>query len=327
MNSIPPEACIFYSPRFENYKKELPRGAKFIHIENIELYNGIFPYPNVLIKQRKKLKKLFSTISLATNNSSFIYYLPHYINHRDQIIGFHKSCLGFYFVEEGMPAYRSNFGKYDNLVKPSWWMNLLLLFTRVKIPKNITPLITNTNKYIGAIGINKKSFIKLQNRKEVEFKYTFNKNHLKTIPSNNCILAVDNVAGIPLLTNTYIECIKQTLTYILSIGYGSIYIKYHPDQKFDSEFKSLVKNICEEKQISYSVLNDDFFIENYVFHYPKTKVFGLLSATLLYADMFGAQVHCFSNLLKHQNIYDPMLFIMEDLREKGILSNRFRFIL
>ena len=101
-NSINLKDCIFYSPRIIKEHLNLKEKIDIIKIDNIELSKSRKQYALNLLRIlnfKKRINKKFK-------NQSYELYIPHIENKREQILIANKNCKHYYFVEEGIPAYR-----------------------------------------------------------------------------------------------------------------------------------------------------------------------------------------------------------------------------
>jgi len=309
--------CHFYSPRKLIDKSKLLEKHNIIGAE--ELCNlkfnekKIVESYNCLKKNKNFLKK---TIGMP-----FIIFLPHLINFREISIIHNHLCVGYYFVEEGLPAYRKDFGPFNSKTIPVAVSFLNLILNKNWIPTRIKALEMN-KKYLGCFGNFEYSFTHLRNRRLLKTRFKNEQCDKTIIPDGSHIFIFDQILVLNCSVEIYFKCIRNSLEKIKKNDISIVYIKYHPDLINNSIVRSRFNELCTLIEIDVITLNNDFFIEGFLSQRPNVFIYGLKSAVLLYAVMYGVRVICFSKTYRKLNENDSRIYSIENFfRDKKEFVN------
>ena len=270
----------------------------------------------IALKEDKKLsyynptkyKRIDEYINSLVKDNKYALYLPHIVAKDYHIIASHPNCMKINFIEEGLSSYvfqtrfkgelfyeKSILKQFSLLIKNTLYMNDRMRFFT---PKHFFDTAYFKRQKIEFFGLHHKSFNFIKNEKitilpnfiSSTFKEKSNKNYflLDALTENNL-----------LTTTTLIAALTSIIDKISS---KEIYIKFHPLQS--NEIKEQILIIIKHHNKNAIVLPDDLVLEEEL---KNTKdlliIHGFVSSLLLYAKIFGHEVHSYVDLLKEDNLF------------------------
>ena len=313
--------CHFYSPRSLIPSESDVKNINLLSLETIKnqsLKSSWKLFRNIIYNNR--------TVKKHTKNLNYIIFLPHLINLREQCLVFNKKCIGYCFVEEGVPAYRESARIYD-FVKPRYITRFInYLINGEQLHRVIETMNSSSKKFIFAFGNSKSSFSKINNKIILSNVFPKISSDIKELPLGSHLLIFDQIEALDCPKLIYFNCINIVLKNLKKENINKVYVKFHPDiAKNNKMIKDLI-SICERIEIAIIILENSFFIEGYLAHQPKINLYGLKSASLIYGDIFGANVFCYSKIYRSFGITDSKAYIIEELVKSKKLSNNLKFI-
>ena len=279
------ENCIFYSPRNINSTIHIKKEINFIEVENIQLTKS----RNHFFKNRLKTYSFINKINRQLNNTFYHLYIPHLINYREKLLLLNKKCKRYSFVEEGLPAYRSDFKSEAKNIRFS------LNYSNIHESK---PLRIDYTKYEGSYGTNEFAFHWMPKKKEV--KLNFNHDAYEKL---NASATYKNILGLDSPHtfsdfSIYLKCIRSLIDNHFPITEEILYLKFHPDYKKKSLLKNEIIKIFKDKNMVYEILDENMLIERYVQKNNNITLYNINSTLILYVLIAGGKAVQFGNELK-----------------------------
>ena len=279
------EDCIFYSPRKINSLISLKKELRFVAIESIQLIES----KRQIIKNRLKFYSFNKKTNCLLNHKFYNLYTPHLINYRERLLLLNKKCIGYYFVEEGMPAYRSDFKIHPDQNVTS------LKFAKVH---NLMPLGIDYSKYKGSFGTNNYAYNWMPNKNKIDLNFNHKQcDKISLSDKYNNILGIDSPNSFSDFS-VYLKCINALLLEVFVDRKMIIYLKFHPDYSVDFKLKNEIIQIFKSYYQKYEILKNDFFIEQYVQTRNNVKFYNINSSLIIYVLISGNEVFQFGSKFK-----------------------------
>jgi len=282
------ENCIFYSPRNINSSINIKKEIHFIEVDNIQLTKSRKQF----LRNRLKIYSFTKKINRQLNNTFYHLYIPHLLNYREKILLMNKKCQVYSFVEEGLPAYRSDFiiKSMDNLVSFG--------YSNIHDSK---PLGVDYRKYYASYGTNEFAFHWMPKKKEI--KLNFNHDAYEKL---NESATYKNILGIdsPHTFNdfsVYLKCIQSLIKDHSLKNEEIFYLKFHPDFEKKWPLKKEIIKIFEENKLNYEILDANMLIERYVQKNKNVTFYNISSTLILYVLFAGGKAIQFGNKYKQDD--------------------------
>ena len=282
------ENCIFYSPRNINSSINIKKEIHFIEVDNIQLTKSRKQF----LRNRLKIYSFTKKINRQLNNTFYHLYIPHLANYREKLLLLNEKCQRYSFVEEGLPAYRSDFKINAN-------NNVLSLnYSNIHESK---PLGIDHEKYEGAYGTNKYAFHWMPKKKQIKL----NCNH-EAYQKINSLVTCKNILGLDSPNSfsnfsVYLKCIRSLIRNNFPIEDELFYLKFHPDYEKQSLLKNKIIEVIKGENVSYEILDSNMMIERYIQKNKNVIFYNITSTLILYVLLAGGKAIQFGDRYKQSD--------------------------
>ncbi len=279
--------CFFYSPRTKKDCLNTSLPLNFIHLPPVYQLESKYNLLKIFAHE-KQIYQFRNSLNKQLKNKKFILYLPHLINFREKIIVSSSNCQNYFFVEEGLPAYRNDF-QLDNANKI----------------EKIGPLSNYKNKLSGTFGNHSLSF--QQNDftiKKIEFPLSFT-NEFKTIvafdlKNGDHVIAVDSPQAFENSSN-YLLSFLKLLEYLRNENVTELHLKFHPDFQSNEPLAFFMKELVFSMGFNAKEISNTVYLEEVMSHGIKLNLYCIASSLLIYAGLFESNVFIFDTILKERD--------------------------
>lgn len=238
-------------------------------------------------KSWKKLKKFDQWLSKATQHQPFILYAAHAYSSIFHLMVTHTKCLGYYYIEEGLVAYRPP-AEWD-IQKPFNPLRSILYFLNFgrRNRPNRSFFTTQLGCYLGAYGVSKHSFPTLPSLQVVGLPFPI----ISSDEKYQCVIVHDNIYDHYGLTpTTYLRWIEVIVADALKRGFTRIHQKFHPAQGQGS--LQAIQEFMQQKlagKASLYTLGASDSIEQIALN-QRPVIYVCISSVGLYAHLAGSEV-------------------------------------
>ena len=238
-------------------------------------------------KSWNKVRAFDQWLETITQQQPFTLYAAHAYSSIFHLMVTHPMCQGYYYIEEGLVAYRPP-ADWD-IQKPFNPLRSVLYYLNFgqRNRPNRSFFTTQLGRYLGAFGVSQHSFPTLPNLQAVGLPFP----KIESGEKYQCVIVHDNIYDHHGLTpSTYLRWIEVIVNDALKRGFNSIHQKFHPAQEQASlqAIEAFMQQKVAGKASLHTLGASDSIEQISLSQHPVIYV--CISSVGLYAHLAGSEV-------------------------------------